>query len=169
MSRSIAPFGVVFSLWHPRGEEYEAWTVLSSDHRLLSESQVALGEIVLQDGTIDKVNRLSSWRHSTTALRLWEQTCLILPKLAKIWALHSLGEATKMATPTLYSSCISATKTAVNGGYTINSRLETGCRRGYGTIACPTVRLGRCRCRLTCKTAVMRYTLVYTMRETGSE
>jgi len=40
---------VVFSLWHPRGEEYEAWTVLSSDHRLLSESQVALGEIVLQD------------------------------------------------------------------------------------------------------------------------
>ena len=42
-------YWILLSLWRPRDDGYVGHSVLSSDHRQLSDTQVALGEIVLQD------------------------------------------------------------------------------------------------------------------------
>ena len=44
-------YWVVLTFWRPRGEGYVAQNVRFSDHRLLSDTQVLLGEIVLQDSS----------------------------------------------------------------------------------------------------------------------
>ena len=41
-------YWILLTLWHPRGEGYAEEKARSSDHRLLSETQVLLGEIVLR-------------------------------------------------------------------------------------------------------------------------
>lgn len=42
-------YWVLLTLWRPLGEGYASEKIFSSDHQLLSDTQVALGEIVLQE------------------------------------------------------------------------------------------------------------------------
>ncbi len=100
-------FFVVLSLWRVENDEFVSQRVISSDLKLLSETQVLLGELVIPAESLTPATRRSPSLKMDS--RSSQATCPEAPAPARTWSFHLPGKAAKMAVKTTRNICICGT------------------------------------------------------------
>ena len=167
MRRPNRALWVVLTLWRKRGDEYVREKILSSDHRLLDDTQIVLGEFVLPTASSPSISPPLAFFDNGFALESVD-----LPEHAQAgatlnitssWRADQLGREDYVQLLHLGNE--------ESGEWIVYDQSPLGqcvCRPASGTLDSLTAKPGACRCRRILRRDAMRSLPAYTALATWS-